>query len=128
MKNNRILLLLLILALALGISNGCVGNNKVQFEGVENKKLTKDLIELRDLIISSIKHKKYMEDDIDKILEKISDKKYQEKLNDIEIQLINNINNVKEHLKYDLTNGEKIITSSTYEKINWLLQATTEKP
>lgn len=124
---NKIIFLLVLVVLIASISIGC-SSNKIEFEGVENKKLTKDLIRLRSLIIDSIKEKKYKEDEIKAMLDKINDKKYQEKLNATEILLINHINDIKEDIKYDLSNGNKLLTSTTYEEINWLLQATDEKP
>lgn len=121
---NKKIILMLILVLCVSIVfTGC-GNAKVTFEGIESKKLTKDLTQLRSLVIDSIKDKEYKEDEINEILSKINDKKYQEKLNVTEILLINNINGCKEDIKYDLNNGNRLLTNATYEKINWLLQAT----
>lgn len=128
MKINRKLILILVLIVCMGVVVSSCNNKDVEFEGVKNKELTKDLTKLRDLIIESIKDSEYKEDKIEKILKKINGKEYQQELNNLEILLINDINTFKEDIKHDLNSGKKLITSSTYEKINWLLQATTEKP
>ena len=126
MNKKMILMLILVLCVSI-VFTGC-GNAKVTFEGIGSKKLTKDLTQLRSLVIDSIKDKEYKEDEINEILSKINDKKYQEKLNTTEILLINHINEFKEDIRYDLSNGNKLLTSTTYEEINWLLQATDKKP
>ena len=126
-KWNKRLILLLVLVLAIGTLSGC-GNKKIELEGVTSSKLTKDLTKLRYLILESLSEKEYKEEGIEKVLSKINDDSYQEKLNILEVQIIKDTNEDMKDLKKELTSGDRIITSATHEKINWLLQATTESP
>lgn len=126
-KWNKRLILMLVLVLVIGVLSGC-DNKKIELEGVTSKKLTKDLTKLRYLILESLSEKEYKEEKIEEVLAKINDVNYQEKLNTLEVQIIKDTNEDMKDLKKELTSGDRIITSATHEKINWLLQATTESP
>lgn len=101
---------------------GC-NSDGVAFENVENKKLTKDLNELRGLMAESLSTSEYKEEEINDILTKINTNKYQKKLNPIEVLLIKDITDIQGTIKQELTQNHKVITWASFEKMNWLLQA-----
>lgn len=78
---------------------------------------------MRDLVIESMQKDEYQENKIEAILDKIRDEEYQKGLSIDETILINKINKSKRDIEYDLTTGDRKITSSTFDDINWLIQA-----
>lgn len=95
----------------------------VTFDGIENKRLTKDLNILRNLLVESVSTSEYKEEEISDILTKINNNKYQKKLSSIEILLIKDITDIQGTIKQELTQNHKVITWASFEKMNWLLQA-----
>jgi len=119
---NKISILILVFIIMSISLVGC-NSDGVAFENVENKKLTKDLNELRGLMAESLSTSEYKEEEINDILTKINTNKYQKKLNPIEVLLIKDITDIQGTIKQELTQNHKVITWASFEKMNWLLQA-----
>lgn len=124
-KINKKLILITILVLMVGVLGGCSEEKNVEFDHVTNKKLTKDLNDIRNLALESMTNGEY-DEDIDDLIEEIYSAKYFEDLTDIEIVLVNQLDEIKDTFKNDLTNNNGIIDSYTYEDMNWLLQLVSE--
>lgn len=125
-KVGKMVALLLMVVCTSMILTAC-GNRKVKFEGVTTKRFEKDLNKLRTLTLMSMREKKY-DTNIDDIIEKMNSIDYTKKLTTQEVIILANLNKSIDDFKKDLSTGKKLISSYTFDDLNWLLQATTEKP
>lgn len=119
---SRLLTLILVFIIMSVSLIGC-HTHGVTFDGIENKRLTKDLNILRNLLVESVSTSEYKEEEISDILTKINDNKYQKKLSGIEVLLIKDITDIQDTIKQELTQNHKVITWTTFQKVDWLLQA-----
>lgn len=110
--NKRYFILVLLVLLILGLLSGCGSNLP---EGFENKKFLKDLDKISDLALKSMSEQKYYEDEINDRLDDMIE--YKEDLNDYEILILDSLIESLKKVKKDLTTGEKVVQSTTFEKI-----------
>ncbi len=120
LKVNKRLNLILIAALIMGVLAGCGGGSLPS--GVENKSFIKDMDKLYDLTLKSMSEQKYYENDINKILDKMSTSKYTNKLNPYEASMLELSKDILVRVKEDLTTGERIIQSETLEEVTAIME------
>lgn len=124
---NRIIVLLMIVVLGMVCLVGCRDKYYLEFEGVTSKKLEKDFNKLVTLIAKSASEQEYNEEDIGKLIDKINTPKYRKDLTLYEIGLIEMLNEPLEDLKNDLSTGERIVKSTTLNKMDWLIQQEKQR-
>ena len=98
---------------------------KIELKGVENRRFHRDLVKLREILLECLREDEYREKEINEIMNKMNKYDYKKKLNSIEIVLLENLNDSLDDLKYDLSDEDNAIMTSTYNKLNWLLQLLT---
>lgn len=90
--------------------------------GFENRAFFNDIKSLVDIMIDSFATETYKEDDINKILHKISNAKYISNLNNYELSILDTVNDGLIYIKRDLESDGHVLSSKTYNQIEWVIQ------
>lgn len=120
--NKKLVLLIFVLCVSL-LLTGC---SEELPEGIESRTFFNDLDRACELLLISMADNTYYEEEIGKIFGKMNEEKYKEKLNDYELLILETLNSNLNDIERDLTTGDRIITSITFEKIEWILDIMDE--
>lgn len=123
MKRKLILLLVLVLLVSMTLV-ACSDKEDVDFVGVESSVFAKDLNILRSIVVEAMQKMDYNDEKMSKKLDKMNEYEYTKKLNEVELAYLGSITEQNKKLKEEFNSKKGLITSSTLDEINWLLQLT----
>ena len=113
---------LLVLTLCMVVMLVGCSSNISEIEGVTTKRFQKDLNKLANVIAKSASEQQYNEKEINKIVDKMNTPSYKNKLTSQELILLESVNESLKDLKVDLTTGEQIMNSYTFNSMKWFLE------